>query len=90
MPKEAEKKTAKVVVKIDAGLKRLYAQAMKRYQDATRKGRMAWRERYEALAALVEHDPPMFIAGGYSTEEEFFKTEVEEARQTVYRNMRVA
>ena len=89
MPKLIRKKRD-VVVKVDAGLKRLYAEALGQFERATAEGAKSWDHRYEAVADIVEHVPPLFLAGGFSTETDFFASVLQENRQSVYRNMRVA
>lgn len=86
----AKRKTAAVTVKVDASLKKLWIEASKRLSKATEEGASAWDVRYEAVADIIEHQPPLYLAGGFSTEAAFFEGAVGEARTAVYRNMRVA
>lgn len=83
-------RTSDVTVKVDAGLKKLWTTALSRLKDASAQGARAWDVRYEAIADIVEHNPPLYLAGGMSTEAQFFEREVGESRQAAYRNMRVA
>lgn len=90
-PKNRPKTPAKpVVVKIDAALARLYRDALSRLTRASTEGARSWDARYEAIAAITQHEPPLYLAGGYSTEGQFFEAHVHEDRTSVYRNMRVA
>lgn len=82
--------TAPVKVKVDAVLKRRYAERMADLHEANAKGASAWQKRYESVAAIVEHDPPMYLAGGYATDQAFFEAELKETRQSVNRNIRIA
>ena len=91
--KSESKKSAKpasVTVTIDASLKKLWLEASEVLSRATAEGAQAWDARYEAIADIVEHQPPLYLAGGFATEKAFFENSVGEDRNTVYRNMRVA
>ncbi len=79
-----------VVVKIDAALKRLYAEAIAQLDDAKTAGGAAWYKRYSTTASIVQHVPPLYLAGGFATEKEFFAAKLQETPQSVNRNMRVA
>ena len=90
MPKKLTVKSSAVTVTIDASLKKLWADTAARLKKATAEGALSWDERYEAIADIVEHQPPLYLAGGFSTEKAFFEKSIGEDRSTVYRNMRVA
>jgi|APLak6261675434_1056106.scaffolds.fasta_scaffold01306_2 hypothetical protein len=91
MPKKPPTaKPKSVTITIDASLKKLWEEARKRLTQATSQGALAWDERYEAIADITEHQPPLYLAGGFATEGDFFKKAIGEDRSTVYRNMRVA
>lgn len=79
-----------VVVKIDAALKKLYAQALAQLDEARAAGGAAWHLKYITVAAIIEHVPPMYLAGGFATDSAFIESELQETRQLTYRNMRVA
>lgn len=85
-----KKRNLVVKVDVDAALKRLYTEALKRLEVATAEGAQSWDRRYEAIADILEHNPPMYLAGGYSTEAAFLTKQIGENRQAVYRNIRVA
>jgi hypothetical protein len=85
-----KRKTAVITVKVDESLKKLWAEANRRLTQATTEGVSAWDVRYEAVADIIEHEPPLYLAGGFSTESAFFAAVMKENRATVYRNMRVA
>lgn len=82
--------TAPVTVTVDVALKKLYAEALDRLEKATAEGAKAWDVRYEAISDILEHEPPLYLAGGFSAEHQFFAKHVGEDRTTVYRNTRVA
>lgn len=87
MPKPIKKP---VVVKVDATLKKLYAETLHRLNEATNEGAKSWDHRYEAIAEILEHEPPLYLAGGFATDADFLAKQVKENRQAVYRNIRVA
>ncbi|MBL8914640.1 MAG: hypothetical protein JNM17_28305 [Archangium sp.] len=89
-PKPKTKRSAEVTVKIDAALRALWNEASSRLTHATSAGAQAWDERYEAIADIVEHQPPLYLAGGFATDRAFFEKSVGEDHSTVYRNVRVA
>lgn len=86
----AKRTTAAVTVKVDASLKKLWTESNARLVKATSEGASSWDQRYEAAIDIIEHEPPLYLAGGYSTEADFFAAVMKEDRSTVYRNMRVA
>lgn len=94
MPKKltgkSKSKPSAVTVTIDASLKKLWHDATARLRKATAHGALSWDERYEAIADIVEHQPPLYLAGGFATEKAFFEESLGEDRSTIYRNMRVA
>lgn len=79
-----------VVVKIDAALKRLYAQAIGQLDEAETEGSASWHKKYTTVAAIVDHVPPMYLAGGFATDVAFYAAKLDESRQSVSRNVRVA
>ncbi len=86
----AVKKTRKsVVVRVDRKLKALYDEAMAKLHAAQSEGAHAWDDRYEALGAIIEHEPPLYLAAGFSTDLDFI-TSVGEDKTSLYRNVRVA
>ncbi len=84
------RKLGGVVVKVDASLKRLYAEALDQFEHASAEGAKSWDRRYEAVAEIIEHSPPLYLAGGFASEGDFFAQVLRENRQSVYRHMRVA
>ncbi len=86
---EASEATAPVVVQVDPNLKRLYQAALQLLASATAAGAVAWHRRYEAVATIVEHTPPLYMAGGFATDAAFFSTILQEGRSSVIRNLKV-
>jgi len=79
-----------VTVKIGPALKKSYGEEMKTIDRARSQGASAWHELYLATARIMEHDPPLYIADGHTTDGEFLAAELQESRQSAYRNIRVA
>jgi len=88
MPVEAT--TEPVVVKVNSGLKKLYLAAMAALHVVRADTAAAWHRRYLIAADIIEHTPPLFLAGSYATEAAFFGSGLEESPQAVYRNIRVS
>ena len=86
----AKRTTSAVTVKVDSSLKKLWTESSARLSKATAEGASSWDERYEAAIDIIEHEPPLYLAGGFSTEADFFAKVMNEQRVAVYRNMRVA
>jgi len=78
-----------VVVKVDAKLKKDWSEASKELQETQGKGAMAWHRKYEVVSAIVNHKPPLYLAGGISIDNEFYEKILEETRQEATRGMRV-
>ncbi len=86
---EVSPATEPIVVKVDPNLKRLYQAALQALAAATAAGAVAWHRRYEAVASIVEHTPPLYMAGGFATDAAFFATILQEGRSSVIRNLKV-
>jgi hypothetical protein len=82
--------TKPVAVRIDPALQKLWREASTALAVATSQGAAAWDTRYETIAEIVEHQPPLYLGGGFSTDRAFFEKVVGEDKSTVYRNLRVA
>jgi hypothetical protein len=79
-----------VKVPVDAKLKQLWDQALAVMQKAKGHGAEAFDELWEAAARAVEHDPPLYVLGGYGSAGEFFEEVLQEKERTARRFMRVA
>jgi hypothetical protein len=82
----AKKKTVDVSVPVDATLKRLWDRHSKIIAAAMARDASAFDERWEAAAAIIEHDPPLHLVGGHKSVEEFFENVPHEAGRTAFRN----
>ena len=78
--------TAKVDPKLDAEWKKLEA----RIADAKGRGAEAFDELWEAAAAAVNHDPPLYVFGGYKSDSDLFKRLFQTDLHSAKRNMLVA
>lgn len=81
--------TVPLVIRADAVVKKLYLAAILALTATKVAGAKAFHKRYELVAEIIEHRPPLYWAGSYSTEVEFFTAELEESAQSVHRNIRV-
>jgi hypothetical protein len=79
-----------VKVEIDVALKKRWDELLKTVMEAKREGASAFDQLWEAAAAIVEHDPPLYLAGGVATAKAFFVQHLGENERTARRNMRVA
>jgi len=79
-----------VDVEVDKALQKKWAQALDVLQDAKREGAGAFDRQWEAVGAIIEHDPPLFLAGGLSTVKAFLEKHVGENERTARRLVRVA
>ncbi len=84
------KNKADVVVKVDPALTRLFHEAMQKFHAASAEGAKSWDQRYEAIAEIINHQPPLYLAGGFATDTDFIDKQIQGSRQAVYRNIRVA
>ena len=87
---DASSATQPVVVKVDANLKRLYQAAVHLLASATAAGAIAWHRKYETVADIIEHKPPLYLAGGFSTDAAFCTAILDESQQSVIRSIKVA
>ncbi len=90
MPVPKKKPVAKVVVKVDQQLKALWEEATKKLSQATSAEAQDWDARYESIATILDHQPPLYLAGGFSTDADFIAKVVKEDKTSLYRNLRIA
>jgi hypothetical protein len=82
--------TPDVLVKVDAKLKALYDRSLHAIDDATARGMSAFDERWEAADAILSHNPPLYVVGGFKDAREFFREVMHEEERTAFRWVRVA
>ncbi len=65
--------------------------AIGKYRAALEGESASWDKRYELLAAIIDHDPPLYLAGGYQHLRSFLAAEAPgESERTIRSKMRVA
>ncbi len=80
----------RIEVAVDRAMKRRYDALVGAISRTTREGSSAFDERYEAIGEIIESDPPLWVAGGYSTVQAFLAGVVKEPERSVRRMVRVA
>ncbi|HSQ67022.1 MAG TPA: hypothetical protein VLM85_27580 [Polyangiaceae bacterium] len=81
---------ADVAVKVDGQLKKLWDQQRAVLEQAQAQGAKSFDVLWEAVDAIVSHDPPLYVVGDYGSAREFFAKAVHETERTALRNIRVA
>jgi len=79
-----------VKVAVDPSLKKAWDAVAKRLDAAEHFGSSAFDELWEAAADAVDHEPPLYVFGGYKTAAEFFEQRLHTDARTAQRNIRVA
>jgi hypothetical protein len=80
----------KLEVPIDRALKKRWTEALTKLTRARDQGAGAFDELWETAAEIIEHDPPLYLAGGFATATAFITKELAETERTARRYMRVA
>lgn len=88
--KPAARAPRDVKVLVDGKLKKQWDQTLTAIKKAKGQGAEAFDELWEAVARAVEHDPPLYVLGGYASAAEFFAQVLQEKERTARRFMRVA
>ena len=90
-PKVPTKKpTADALAPVDPALKRAWEKFASSIDSLAEKGAAAFDELWENVAHVVDHQPPLYLFGGYKTVAEFFKERLHTDVRTAQRNIRVA
>jgi hypothetical protein len=79
-----------VKVVVDGKLKKQWDQTLAAIKKAKGQGAEAFDELWEAVAKVVEHDPPLYVIGGFGSSAEFFAQVLQEKERTARRFIRVA
>ncbi len=79
-----------VAVKVDARLKKLWDKTLADIREAQQKGAGSFDRLWEAAASVVDHDPPLYVLGGYASAAEFFDQVLHEDERAARRFIRVA
>lgn len=81
---------AKIEVKVDRALKRAWESARHTLMQAKHEGAGAFDVLWETIGEIIDHDPPLYLAGGYATTKAFLADYVEENERSAQRMIRVA
>ncbi len=76
---------------VDAALKKAWADELHQLKANERGEMAAWDAMWEAVAAIANHRPPLYLAGGFADFRAFLRAYLpEESERSASRNMRVA
>ncbi len=90
MTTKGKSRSAKVTVRIDRALRRSWLAALRIVRKSAKGEATSFDERWEAVADIIDHEPPLYLAGGFATAKEFLAAELGETERTARRYMRVA
>ena len=79
-----------VEIKVDRALKTKWDASVHAIQAAKREGAGAFDVLWETVGAVLDHDPPLYLAGGIASGREFLTKLVGENERTARRLVRVA
>lgn len=79
-----------VLTPVDPSLKRVWDKLAASLDGLASKGASAFDDLWEGVAHVVDHEPPLYLFGGYKTASEFFEQRLHVDTRTAQRNMRVA
>lgn len=79
-----------VSVKVAPALKSAWDKHMAVLTKAQGQGAKAFDELWEAVDAIVNHTPPLYVVGDFATANAFFEGVLKETPRTAQRNIRVA
>jgi hypothetical protein len=79
-----------VDLEVDRELRKRWQRALEVIKDAKREGASAFDVLWETVAEIIEHDPPLYLAGGVATAKDFLAQHLNETERTARRWMRVA
>ena len=88
--KTSKKRAALVSVKVDAGLKKRWDALSRIVERARHAGAADWDALWEAVGAIVEHEPPLYELGGYTNAADYFQRALGENARNASRYIRVA
>ena len=81
---------ALATVKVDAGLKKRWDSLSAIVERARHAGAVDWDALWEAVGAIVEHEPPLYSVGGYKNAADYFQRALGENERNASRYIRVA
>lgn len=88
--KPARSSPARPTVAVDPALKRAYDTLVATIAAAAAKEAQDFDVRWEAAGKIVEHEPPLYVFGGYKSPDEFFRKAMNEEPRNARRYVRVA
>ena len=88
--KRGKERTAAVVVRVDPKLKREYARLAADIARASANEKKDFDLRWEAAMSIVEHSPPLYLAAGIASVEDFYRDVMHEEPRQAERFIRVA
>jgi hypothetical protein len=77
-------------MKVDPALKRAYDHHSAIIAKTTKEEMKDFDARWEAAGAIVDHDPPLYLAAGYKNSVDFFRSVMHEEPRNAQRYIRVA
>jgi hypothetical protein len=77
-------------VAVDPALKRAYDKLIATITAASAKEAQDFDVRWEAAAKIVDHEPPLYVFGGYKSPDDFFRKAMNEEPRNARRYLRVA
>lgn len=89
--RKAVKGSVRIEIKIDRVLELAWDAAAAELAGAEREGAGAFDRKWETVDAIINHDPPLYLAGGIATTAEFFRQYCKDTTvRTALRLVRVA
>ena len=79
-----------IPVRVDAKLKKAYDSLVAVISSSAHTEMEDFDRRWEAAAAILDHDPPLYVFGGHRDQDEFFRKVMKEEPRTARRYVRVA
>jgi hypothetical protein len=90
-PRAASKpRPVEVELVVDRALRRRWQAQLTILGRSRHQGARAFDALWEAVAEIVEHDPPLYLAGGLASKKAFLAEHLGETERTASRNMRIA
>jgi hypothetical protein len=87
----AKAKERPIEVKIDPKLAAAWKKCLAVLQTSSIGEADAWDRKYETVGQIIAHDPPLYLAGGMSTQHDFFAKYLPgEPDRSILRNVRIA
>ncbi len=88
--RKASTRPVSVITLVDPVLKRRWDDACRRINAAAHGEAQDFDQKWEAVAEVINADPPLYLAGGFSNDKDFFEKYLHADRVTSLRKARVA